>query len=46
MNSDHGLHFDDASGDLDEPQSQRVELSDAPLKWTLFVGPGGIEIKV
>ena len=30
MHADHRFHLDDASGDLDEAQAQRVELSDAP----------------
>jgi hypothetical protein len=30
MNADHRLHLDDARGDLDEAQAQRVELGDAP----------------
>ena len=32
MNPDHRLHLDDAGGDLDEPQAQRVELRDAPRR--------------
>ena len=27
---DHGLHLDDAGGNLDEAEAQRVELGDAP----------------
>ena len=30
MHPDHGLHLDDAGGDLDEAEAQRVELGDAP----------------
>jgi len=30
MHADHRLHFDHASGDLDEAQAQGVELRDAP----------------
>jgi len=30
MNPDHRLHFDDARGELDEPQAQGVELRDTP----------------
>ena len=30
MHSDHRLHLDDAGGDLDEAQAQRIELGDAP----------------
>jgi hypothetical protein len=30
VNLDHGFHFDDARGELDETQAQRVELRDAP----------------
>ena len=30
MHADYRLHFDDASGDLDEAQAQGVELRDAP----------------
>jgi len=30
MDADHGFHLDDAGGDLDEAQAQRVELPDAP----------------
>ena len=30
MHPDDRLHFDDAGGDLDEAQAQRVELSDTP----------------
>ena len=30
MDADHGLHLDDAGGDLDEAQAQGVELGDAP----------------
>ena len=26
LNTDHRLHLDDAGGDFDEPQAQRVEL--------------------
>ena len=41
MHADHGFHFDHASGDLDEAQSQGVELGDAPncllVQWTIRV---------
>ena len=30
MHPDHGLHLDDAGGNLDEAEAQRVELGDAP----------------
>ena len=30
MHPNHGLHLDNAGGDLDEAQAQRVELGDAP----------------
>ena len=30
MDADHGFHLDDAGGDLDEAQAQRIELGDAP----------------
>src|SRR5208337_1758198 len=30
LNPDHRLHFDDARGELDEPQAQGVELRDTP----------------
>src|SRR5580700_10870781 len=30
VHPDHGLHLDDAGGDLDEAEAQRVELGDAP----------------
>jgi len=30
MNLDHGLHLNDARGDLDQAQPQRVELRAAP----------------
>ena len=30
MHPDHGLNLDDAGGDLDEAEAQRVELGDAP----------------
>src|ERR1019366_5304203 len=32
MNPDHRLHFDDARGEFDEPQAQRVELRYAPYR--------------
>ena len=28
MDADHGFHLDDAGGDLDEAQAQRIELGD------------------
>ena len=30
VNPDHRFHLDNAGGDLDEPEPQRVELRDAP----------------
>ena len=30
MNLDHRLHLDDARGEFEEPQAQRIELRDAP----------------
>ena len=30
MDAHQGFHLDDAGGDLDEAQAQRVELRDAP----------------
>ena len=30
MTLDHRLHLDDARGEFEEPQAQRIELRDAP----------------